>query len=400
MGKAAFLVPLGEGHVNPALALAQELGRRGHAVAFYADQAFRSRIERSGASFRPLASLIHAPSAFDWLQHPHLISRAKIQERLVDWVMAVADALLHRLGQDQPDYLVCDSAVGLLGAVVARRLQIPHIGLCTTFAWTAGMPPIFPAADDRPAAGRGEPGGYEEFASRYGFWPPEFPEGWFSLAEVTLVLTSRLFQPDSEQFDQRFHFIGPCIGERFEAGDFPLQTLDRQRVLYISLGTLFNHKPAFYQRCVEAFSDFPGVVVMAIGRRTDPETLPAVPRHFILRPYVPQPAVLQRAAAFLSHGGMNSVNESLYHHVPLLLYPIFGDQPVVARRVVELGAGLCLSPDPSVEEMRDRLQTLLANPGYRAQAARIGASLRAAGGCTHGADVIERYARTAPLQMH
>jgi len=40
---------------------------------------------------------------------------------------------------------------------------------------------------------------------------------------------------------------------------------------------------------------------------------------------------------------MNSVSESLYHGVPVVVIPQMGEQEIVGRRVEELGAGLCLA---------------------------------------------------------
>ena len=58
---------------------------------------------------------------------------------------------------------------------------------------------------------------------------------------------------------------------------------------------------------------------------------------------MPQLAVLQRASAFVTHGGMNSVSESLFFGVPLVVVPQMGEQAIVGRQVEALSAGLYLS---------------------------------------------------------
>ncbi len=45
---------------------------------------------------------------------------------------------------------------------------------------------------------------------------------------------------------------------------------------------------------------------------------------------------------FVTHSGMNSVNESLYYGVPMVLFPQHSEQRMVAKRVVHLGAGIML----------------------------------------------------------
>jgi MGT family glycosyltransferase len=101
--------------------------------------------------------------------------------------------------------------------------------------------------------------------------------------------------------------------------------------------------------------------------------------------------VLPRASLFLTHGGMNSTSEALWHEVPLLVFPQHGDQHLVAARVTELGAGLTLRPseiEPTkLREMADRVST---EPGFRAATRRIANSFRAAGGPSRAAsDILE-----------
>ncbi|MFD0473253.1 nucleotide disphospho-sugar-binding domain-containing protein [Nonomuraea thailandensis] len=94
---------------------------------------------------------------------------------------------------------------------------------------------------------------------------------------------------------------------------------------------------------VIALAPLGGTVVLATGG-TDPAALDPLPDNVIARRFVPQTEVLERAALFVTHGGMNSVNEAMYAGVPMLVIPQGADQPLVARRVVQLGAGLAISP--------------------------------------------------------
>ena len=54
------------------------------------------------------------------------------------------------------------------------------------------------------------------------------------------------------------------------------------------------------------------------------------PDNFLLLDFVPQLDVLQEFAdVFISHAGMNSVMESMYFNVPMILKPAMGDQPEI-----------------------------------------------------------------------
>ena len=52
--------------------------------------------------------------------------------------------------------------------------------------------------------------------------------------------------------------------------------------------------------------------------------------------------MLGEASVFLTHCGMNSVSESIWCGVPMVLAPQQSEEAAVARRAAELGAGLRL----------------------------------------------------------
>jgi MGT family glycosyltransferase len=98
--------------------------------------------------------------------------------------------------------------------------------------------------------------------------------------------------------------------------------------------------------------------------------------------------VLERAALFVTHGGMNSVNEAMRAGVPTLVVPQGADQPLVARRVVELGAGLALrTEDATAETVHALARRLLDEPRFREAAA----AQQQAGGARRAADELEQY---------
>ena len=55
---------------------------------------------------------------------------------------------------------------------------------------------------------------------------------------------------------------------------------------------------------------------------------------------------------FISQGGMMSIQESLYHGVPLLIIPIFGDQIANGKRAVRQGYGRLIGIDGENEKRR------------------------------------------------
>ena len=96
---------------------------------------------------------------------------------------------------------------------------------------------------------------------------------------------------------------------------------------------------------------------------------------------VPQVALLEHTDVFVSHVGANSMHEALFHGVPLVCVPFFGDQPLNARRVVAAGAGGELpQSDIDAARVRSEVDRVCADPAYVRSAQRIGRELRAGGG--------------------
>lgn len=128
------------------------------------------------------------------------------------------------------------------------------------------------------------------------------------------------------------------------------------------------------------------------GTITPLGSLGAIPKNFVVQNEVPQLEILQRAALFISHGGMNSVSEALYYGVPLIVIPQAGGQTWVARRVGQLGAGKMLHRSKlHAHALRRLADKIIANPAFARASASIGASLRKAGGYMSAIDEIEQF---------
>ena len=90
----------------------------------------------------------------------------------------------------------------------------------------------------------------------------------------------------------------------------------------------------------------------------------------------------------ITHGGMNSSSEGLYNGVPLIVVPQFGDQPLVARRVAELGAGIPLIGSVTPKDIENAVNQILYNKSFKENAEKIGESLKSCGGYKKAADFI------------
>jgi UDP:flavonoid glycosyltransferase YjiC (YdhE family) len=87
------------------------------------------------------------------------------------------------------------------------------------------------------------------------------------------------------------------------------------------------------------------------------------------------------------------MHEALFHGVPLVCAPHFGDQPQNAARVVAQGAGVLLPlaeiSTARVAESVERAST----DAYRANAARLGERLQAGGGLERALQILSEASR-------
>jgi len=405
--KALFLgLPL-HGHTNPALPLVRALVARGHEVLYVSTDTFADRIREAGARFRPyrnafLSDLRQLPDRLDAL--------AWLLMRTTGELLAEE---LDELRGERPDYVITDS-VAPWGHWIGEALNVPVVTSVTTFAINRQVLASAFARGTRPTSARLLLSKLRYMARasilgrrlrwRFGVRGTGIMRLAFGYSDLNIVYTSRLLQPCADTFDDRFLFIGPTI--RPPEGDARFGWHERAHgpLIYVSLGTLFNAQPAFYQRCFEAFRDAPVRVLMAIGTAIPAGSLGPPPANVIVQASMPQVEVLRSASVFVTHGGMNSVSESLSAGVPMLVIPQTGEQELVARQVEVFGAGLVLDKTRvTAAGLLETAQRLLDDGSFRRQCATLQRSFQEAGGTSRAADAIvaftSRHAGLNPLTV-
>jgi MGT family glycosyltransferase len=199
----------------------------------------------------------------------------------------------------------------------------------------------------------------------------------------TIVYTSPMFQPCAETFSENYDFVGPVLREVRE----PIEKAEIPTI-YISLGTVDNAHPDFYQNCLKAMDGQSYRVILSVGTETDTARLGEIPSNCLVQKTVDQIAVLQCADVFVTHCGMNSVSEALYYGVPLVLFPQSPEQQGVANRVKELHAGIFLE-EVAPEAIRKSVQLALERQELKDGSAAIRQSYLKCGGASEAADFIE-----------
>lgn len=393
MAKILFFNVPTSGHIYATYPVVKELTRRGHEVVYYLTEAYRKPIEAAGATFKPYAQIQDDYFESHDLDGSNPVKSAVV---LINTCREILPELLAITRAEQPDIILHDSMCPW-GWLVAKKLGIPHVSSMSLLALTPALlikSGVFTAMLPKMVMGIPLLLKFQRLAAEikreHGVKPPSFADFLNTMGTLTVNYSSRYFQPDGDSFPETLKFVGPQIDLRSDGGsDFLFDWLDGRPMVYVSLGTVINQNITFFREAVTAFGGSPYQVVMSIGKKNDPALLGEIPDNILVRSFVPQLDVLKKASAFVTHAGMNSVQEGLYFDVPLMLVPQQVEQRLVAGRVKTLGAGL-MSKSPTVPaaELRSAVDRLISEPSFKQNAAKIGLSLREAGGTPRAADEI------------
>jgi MGT family glycosyltransferase len=124
---------------------------------------------------------------------------------------------------------------------------------------------------------------------------------------------------------------------------------------------------ALFGGMLAAAADLPARVLMTVGRELDIDALgPLAPNVHVER-FVPQADVFGHASLVVTHGGSGTTLGALAAGLPLVVVPLFADQPDNARRVEAVGAGVMAEP-PGI---REAIETVLGEAKYERAAQRL-----------------------------
>jgi UDP:flavonoid glycosyltransferase YjiC (YdhE family) len=263
----------------------------------------------------------------------------------------------------QPD-LVIREAQEYAGAVVAEEIGAPHVRVAVSLARLEASS----AREVGPPLERFRPGLAERVAaSRY---LSCFPA---SLDPAPFDRVTRVHDPAPQ-------VSGEALPDCWDDREAPL--------VYVTFGTVFGgmaEASASFGVVLEALAELPVRVLLTTGRAIDPAALGALPSNVHAERWRPQVDVLGHAAVVVCHGGSGTMLGVLGAGVPLVIVPLFADQPSNAGAVAAAGAGIAVEPVGAAAgaairvltrvddaaRIRDAVATVLADPSFRDVAARI-----------------------------
>lgn len=159
-------------------------------------------------------------------------------------------------------------------------------------------------------------------------------------------------------------------------------------LIYFSLGTLVTGDVELINRLLEILSKSRNKFVVSMGQRHSRIKLHA---NMWGDKFVDQKAILKKANLFITHGGHNSIIESFYYGVPVIVLPVFADQFDSAQRVQDCGLGVRLSPYHCTEdELLGSIEKVLDNTKLQERLKSISSRLRSIKYHEIAADKIEQ----------
>lgn len=185
-------------------------------------------------------------------------------------------------------------------------------------------------------------------------------------------------------------FVGPCLKGMTAINEIK----KNNKIIYISLGTFFYNRPKLFELMINVCKEFDSNIIVSAGKLAKNIQKKYPQSHIQIYERVSQIDVLKQADLFLTHGGKNSINESLKFGVPMILFPIGGEQEYNAKLIEYLKCGkMIINGKESI--IKEAVHDLLNNNLYRDNARRLSEKMKNSDGAEKAVKIIsalpERY---------
>jgi UDP:flavonoid glycosyltransferase YjiC (YdhE family) len=372
--RVLFASTRGAGHFNPLVPFVEGCLRGGHEVLVAGPPALAEPVARMGYPWWPgeappeddLGAVWARVPTASWEEAERLVV-AEIFGRLN--ASAMLPSLRAGCEEWRPDVILRETAE-FASAIAAEELDVPHARVAVSLA--AGEEQALGIAG--PVLEERRPGLVESIrASPY---LSLFPASLEDPTAGEPPVTYRFRDPVERAA------AAPLADWWAGAGD-PL--------VYVSFGSVTGSipiAPMVFGAVLEAVAELPARVLLTIGDEADADGLLPAPANVRLERWVPQAEVFGHASAVVCHGGSGTTLGALAAGLPLVVVPLFADQPENARRVAEVGAGIAVEQDDGTPRqpmrtaidpsaLRTAIEAVLVNPEYGHAARRVAEEMRA-----------------------
>jgi MGT family glycosyltransferase len=349
-GSVAFFCMPEIGHFHRLQSLISTLAAKRITVNVFTHRMFELNVKRAGGVFFDLFSKYPLEEA-DNASFP-------IPCRFVSFAAAYARQICRDVEKTRPSLVIHDT-FAVIGQVVATLLGIPRISICAGHNLNPGDflpllkkdPRVKLSArcllavrelKDHYGVADASPFSYISSLSPYlnvYCEPPEFLEEDKRKVFEPIVFYGSL--PSLAEIQEKARGNHPCIGMR---NTYALR-------IYISFGTTVwryyaDTALSALTSLTAAFSRRKNsrAIISLGGAKLSSGALAALSQPNVsVKSYVDQWEILQKTDIFITHHGMNSTHEAIFHLVPMISYPFFSDQPALAEKCQRLGVAIPLA---------------------------------------------------------
>ena len=409
------------GPTNNCVGIGDVLRRRGHRVVFIVEESFAGALEEKGFEERlmrltPPADREEDPGQFwkDFIRETAPVFRKPTIEQLgefiaptfqalVDGAKYVDERLVEIIDEVQPDVIVEDNVVSFPALPACGRPWVRIVSCNPAELKDPQLPPTFsgypsddptdwPAYWDEYRRAHAEPhADFDEFCRERG--APPLPELEFVHTSEWLnlwVYPDEVDYPRAAPLDGSWHNLQASV-RRTDAPWGPAE--GNGPLVYLSLGSLASGDVELMRGLIDSLADAPYRVIVSKGPQHEELELAG---NMVGEEFLPQTSILPQVDAVITHGGNNTVTESLYFGKPMVLLPVFWDQYDNAQRMHETGFGIRLDTyGHEPEELPRAVERLLADAALRDRLDAVSRRLQAAPGTERAADLIEGLLRPA-----
>ncbi len=415
-----FVTFEGGGNVPPVLGLARRLAERGHDVRVLTEPCLRTAVEEAGARFVPFTRHFTRRERTEDLigdsaaRTPIGALKQTFANLVFGPASIVAEETRAAMEGEPPDVVVADALMP--GALVAAEAAgIPRVVLFHMPEYLPGPgrpaagPGFLPRAD---VLGRLRDGlmtrvflrvlagslpSYNDARRALSLTPLGDARelvGQYHAADLRLIQTSREFDFPITPPPPNVRYVGPVLDDPDWAGGWkdPWPADDARPLVVASLSSTFQDQRDALRRIIAALRGLDVRALVTLGPAMAGERFD-LPPNVVAVPSAPHALLFPRAAAVVTHAGHGTVMRALASGVPLLCLPMGRDQDDNAARVVARGAGLRLRPSASPPRIASAVGRLLHEPGFRANAERLGRIIRDDVAADRGVAELEAVAR-------
>lgn len=358
-----FATTRGTGHFYPLIPYAQELVRCGHDAAFASRIDLAPKISSLGFEHIVLGAPDQTELEAIWARTKGLPEEMVIEIYIRETfggvtARAALPAVRAAMTDWKPD-LVVRETVEFSSIVAANEVGIPHARVEVHAAQgEEKYSGIFLEALEALREGIGlQPDNARCFLEE-----PSFTS--FPIALDGMV--SRRGRPNFRVGPPKTDVLSTTADPDWDDGeDLPL--------IYMTFGTEVQNMDdavSIYPMALQAVADLPIRVFLTTGKPIDADLLGPVPANTKVRTFVPQDQVFPKASAVIHHGGSGTLLGCLAAGLPMVVTPLFADQPTNAKIVEEAGAGLAVL-DPTPGKITTAMKAILAKDCYRLAACAI-----------------------------